>query len=60
MMARSKIAPLQRPDTLSQLSRSSLSELRLETRTRSRAPAAIVTGGVQLSFQGFLGGAGGG
>src|SRR6266487_2720173 len=35
MMARSKIAPLQRPNTLLQLSRSSVSELRLATRGRA-------------------------
>src|SRR2546426_9202347 len=35
MMARSKIAPLQRPNTLLQLSRSSVLELRLATRGRA-------------------------
>jgi hypothetical protein len=35
MMARSKIAPLQRPDTLMQLSRSSLSESRPATHGRA-------------------------
>src|SRR2546422_6558852 len=35
MMARSKIAPLQRPNTLMQLSRSSVLKLRLATRGRA-------------------------
>ena len=35
MMARSKIAPLQRPNTLLQLSRSSVLKLRLATRGRA-------------------------
>src|SRR6266699_2014866 len=35
MMARSKIAPLQRPNTLMQLPRSSVLELRLATRDRA-------------------------
>jgi hypothetical protein len=36
-------APLQRPDTLMQLSRSSLSEIRLVQRGRAISTAAIVT-----------------
>src|SRR6266849_1883881 len=38
MMARSKIAPLQRPNTLMQLSRSSVLELPLATRGRAIHP----------------------
>src|SRR6266567_1175110 len=46
MMARSKIAPLQRPNTLMQLSRSSVLELPLATRGRASAArlAAIPAG----------------
>jgi hypothetical protein len=40
MMARSKIAPLQRPNTLMQLSRSSVLELRLATRGRAIGTSA--------------------
>src|SRR6266496_2448462 len=45
MMARSKIAPLQRPNTLMQLSRSSVLELPLATRGRA------IHCGTSLTFQ---------
>jgi hypothetical protein len=50
MMARSKIAPLQRPDTLMQLSRSSLSEIRLAPRCRAiHFGTNAILGNVRLS-----------
>src|SRR6266699_2936615 len=45
MMARSKIAPLQRPNTLMQLSRSSVLELPLATRGRAIHPGTAAAGG---------------